>query len=171
MRSTRLHLRSWVGLFLFFLFLSMVVSVVSLIVQIVLNRKSLPIFDKYPEPENPDEKLLKEWTEGKPPKLKKQKTPPVAEKIEDPPKKDVEESTVQDNTINESSVYSDDSESESASASETSRSEPENVDDYANSRRIPQAEVNLMETGFSTGMSQLREAQIQEYRQKEKQKF
>jgi len=71
-------------------------------------------------------------------------------------------------TSEESSSSEEDT--EFVSDSESSNEDKDgNADDYANQRRIPAADVNLdTQAGFSTGLSGLREAEIQKFRQNEK---
>ena len=55
------------------------------------------------------------------------------------------------------------------SQSDLNSSEVQSQQQFDDSKVISSAEVNLMNTGFSTGMSKLREAKIQQYRANEKQ--
>ena len=172
------------GFFLSFLLLSMIISTVYIIVLMIKNKTKQPIFAKNENvvlQEQTNENLRELWTQGEvKPKDKEPKKGKLEEDLAQNEKiKALDEKGPKINekggleSVGSKTENSEDSESESSSGeySESEADQSGSPELYGQERRIPQAEINLMETGFSTGMSKLREAQIQQYREKEKQMF
>ena len=175
-----------VGFFISIMAISMIVSSAFVIAHMIKNKKKQPIFankDGVVLQGQSNEDLRHLWTQGvQPPHSKDDKKGKLQEDLaqneavkaldEKGPKIN-EKGGLESAGSQTENDDSEDSESESASESqsEASQSEMGNPEIYGQERNIIGAEVNLMETGFSTGMSKLREAQIQQYREKEKQMF
>jgi hypothetical protein len=157
-----------VGLFLTLFLLTLAIATIIAIVQLIKRPKRHPIFqDQISTVEDKEKEDLRNmWLEGKP-KSKEEPAEKQPGEITNPG--EIE------SLNNEQSISSGSEESseptEEETESETSNDNEGNTDEYAALRSIPGADVNLKatETGFGTGMSGLREAQIQKYRQQEKQ--
>ena len=175
-----------VGFFISIMAISMIISSAFVIAHMIKNKKKQPIFankDGVVLQGQSNEDLRHLWTQGvQPPHSKDDKKGKLQEDLaqneavkaldEKGPKIN-EKGGLESAGSQTENDDSEDSESESASESqsEASQSEMGNPEIYGQERNIIGAEVNLMETGFSTGMSKLREAKIQQYREKEKQMF
>jgi outer membrane biosynthesis protein TonB len=165
-----------VGLFLSILYLSMILVAARAIKQLRKKPKNQPIFkETETPPKSETENLRDKWMEE--PEANKPKKAEEEKKIE---QLAVEESKGPQPAINEKggleteededSDEEEEEETESEIESDDSTDKEGDAEEYSNLRRIPQADVNLADTGigFSTGMSALREARIQQYRDKEK---
>lgn len=178
-----------VGLFLSILLLTLIVAAVLAIKQLSKKSKNHPIF-KEPVEEEPVKKDIRDQWTGKPPQKPEEETEGEGDKpadglidsvFEDDTKKTLGNGpkinekggleTEEDLEDSESSSEEEETESESETDSDLSEDAVMgDAEDYSNLRNIPQADVHI-DTGFTTGMSKLREAQIQDYRKKEKQMF
>lgn len=168
-----------VGFFMSIMLLSMIVSSAFVTTWIIMNKTKQPIFannDGAVLQGQSNEDLRQLWTQGAQPhqnkgKLQQELAQNEAVKALDDKGPKIDQKGGLESVGSQTENDSEDSESDSESQSEASQSESGNPELYGQERNITGAEVNLMETGFSTGMSKLREAQIQQYREKEKQMF
>lgn len=167
-----------VGLFLFIFYLALILVAARAIKQLWRKPKNQPIFNKVEEAPKSETEILRDmWMEQpetikKPEKKEEQKVEqqPVMDDSKAPPPVINEKGgleTEEDENSDEEEEEETESETESDESSDNNEGDAE---EYSNLRRIPQADVNLADTGigFSTGMSALREAKIQQYREKEK---
>lgn len=164
-----------VGLFLAVFLLALAIPTIIAIVQLSKKPKRHPVFQDQINTAEEEKDARSKWLEAPPKGEKKFGNIPEEEKLEDEldePAQDLKPVVKGGlNTENSESSDSDDSDpSEEETESDTSNDDNEgNPDDYANLKRIPAADVNLdTGTGFGTGMSGLREAKIQQFRQQEK---
>ena len=161
-----------VGLFLIFFLSALAIPTYLAVKGLNKKIKKHPVFNnKIPEEEFEEEDLRAKWMGIK----KKPKEPEEEESVigEEPNTEKVDTKKAVSETSYEEEESEESSEEDTEFVTETEESSDENTqgnaDDYANQRRIPAADVNLdTQAGFSTGLSGLREAEIQKFRQEEK---
>jgi hypothetical protein len=154
---------------------AMLFGLLGMLGQLYQKEDEIPIIQEpdHDYPINNNQDVLEGWLEGK--ETHKPKMPPEEEKVPVEVSPDITEKKPPQKSKTGQSIESDEEpeeseETESLESEETESEESKEGDEdlYANTRNIPQAEVNLEERGFSTGMSALREKQIQDYRNMEK---
>lgn len=165
-----------VRIFLLFFVIALFTPTIIAAIKLGKKVKKHPVFQgKVPEDgEGEGEDMRNMWSGYKNPKKEEVQEEKVIEgepeavtvkSKEDNTKKAVSDSESESSESEESSE-----ETESITESESSNEDMEgDVDGYADTKRIPHADVNLdTQAGFSTGMSGMREAEIQKYRAQEK---
>jgi hypothetical protein len=153
--------------------LALAIATIIAIVQLIKRPKRHPIFQDQTGTDEDKEKedLRNMWLEGKHGVKPKSKEIPVDKQLGDITNPEEIGGLNNEKSISSGSEESSEP-SEEETESEASNDDNEgNTDEYAALRRIPGADVNVgaAATGYGTGMSGLREAQIQQYRQQEKQ--
>lgn len=166
-----------VGFFLGILFLSMLIALIYTVPKCMRKATKHPVFvqDLTVKESKELEDARKKWTDGEPKKdTKKPDQPddqelPIADDTKPIPQgPKINEKGGLETEEDESGSEESSEDTENSSESNSSDSDP-SPDQYAQMRRIPQAEVNI--DGYSTGFSGLRETQIQQFREREKQMF
>lgn len=168
-----------IRLFCTVFYLAMFIPAGVAISQLMKRPKKHPIFQPSNEtvPLSTKEDVRREWIEGAP-KPEKKFGKLKQEILYDEEVQDLDEKgpkanekgglqTLEDESEGEES---EEEESETEYDSDSDETKNLNMEEYGNLKRIPQAEVNL-DAGYNTGLSGLREAQIQQYREREKRMF